>query len=268
MHQAVLDKIGLNHTYGALLINSNQDLELFFDMLKISSVKGVNVTVPYKESVIKYLDTLDHSAQNCQAVNTIVNNNGHLTGYNTDGRGLVYSLQQDVGVDLLNKHVLILGAGGAAKGIAYELCNHNLSSLTILNRTKEKADTLQYGLESHYKLPIYTGSLTIDESTIEWERLHSADIIIQTTSIGLMGTPGSPLSNVSWARSSQLVVDIIYKPYATQFLMDCSNLGLKTVNGVGMLAGQGALAFELFTDYEADYLLMRDIVEKTAKDVI
>ena len=103
MHQSVLDKIGLDHTYGALLINSKDELASLFTMLRHSTVKGVNVTVPYKESVIPFLDSLDDSAHNCQAVNTIVNNDGNLTGYNTDGSGFVYSVQQDVNLNFKNK---------------------------------------------------------------------------------------------------------------------------------------------------------------------
>ena len=267
MHQAVLDKVGLDHTYGALLINSDDELSSFFTMLRHSSVKGINVTVPYKESVIPFLDVLDDSAKNCQAVNTIVNKVGSLIGYNTDGSGFVYSVKQDLNLSFEDKHVVVIGAGGAAKGIAFELCLHGVSSLSILNRTPEKADSLQYLLEEHFKLPIHTGRLDFQVDSTEWRLLNSADIIIQTTSVGLSTSPGTPISNFTWAHPNQVAIDIIYKPYETSFLRSCSTYGVSTLNGVGMLAGQGALAFKLFTDHEADYLLMRTIVEQTAKDV-
>lgn len=261
MHQAVIDELGLPLSYAALKIPAPDDLKLFFDAVREVGIRGLNVTVPYKEAVIPYLDRLDEAAARCGAVNTVVNQDGVLSGYNTDGLGLLKSLEEDLGLTVFAKNVLVIGAGGAARGIIDALCRAQVSSVVILNRTLSNAQTLQYDMEAHYKNPFYVGSTTFTRTSEEWQWLQNADIIIQTTSVGLAPDEDScPVPSLEWVRPGQYCIDIIYKPLETAFLKQAKAQGATTLNGVGMLAGQGAAAFELFTGKPANYQLMKGVI--------
>ena len=237
------------------------DLKLFFDAVRHTGVGGLNVTVPYKEAVIPYLDKLDAAATRCGAVNTIVNRDGALYGYNTDGLGLLKSMEEDLSLAVSGKAVAVIGAGGAARGIIDALCRAGVSSISILNRTLSHAQTLQYDMEAHYKHPFYIGSSRAEEGSEEWDCLHKADIIIQSTSVGLApNETDSPVPTYSWVRSEHYCIDIIYKPEETMFLKQAKAQGATILNGVGMLAGQGAAALELFTGKLANYQLMKKVI--------
>ncbi len=258
MHQAVIDELGLDLQYSALRIPSEVDLAAFFDAMKHGGIKGVNVTVPYKEAVLPHLDHLDDAAKRCGAVNTIVNQDGRLIGYNTDGLGLLKSIKEDLGKEVFGQKVVIIGAGGAARGIVDALCQSGIASCAILNRTLSKAETLRYDMESVYKNPFYVGSTDVQEGSLEWTWLNDADIVIQSTSVGLSPNDhDTPVKTISWLRPGQLCIDIIYKPLETVFLKQAIAAGAIPLNGVGMLAGQGAAAFELFTGRPANYHLMK-----------
>jgi len=254
MQSAMIRSIGLPFTYESVDV-SEQYLERFLSDMKLGSFKGINVTIPHKESVIPYLDSVDSLAKKIGAVNTIINRNGALHGYNTDGAGFLLSLEQESNYSVFEKHVVIIGAGGSAKSIAMSCASKSCASLTILNRTLKRAEGLKQTLDSSFDIPIYASNLE------DVSFLANADVIINTTSVGM--TPHeeeSPLSDFSWCKSDQFVCDIIYNPEMTLFLKKATTYGCRVQNGSGMLAGQGALAFKLFTGYDADYRTMKDAI--------
>lgn len=211
---------------------------------------GVNVTAPHKYAVMEYLDDIAPQAQKLGSVNTIVNRDGILTGYNTDADGLYRSLlHNDITVE--GKDVLILGAGGAAKPIAVLFAQIPAKSISIINRTIDKAealalyvnDVIGYHVETHQLRPHY-------------------DIIINATSIGMHPQENkSPLADMSFIDKNTAVVDLIYNPSETVFLHQAKERGAKTMNGLGMLIYQGILSYELFTNTKLP-ANMYDMIEK------
>lgn len=260
MHNAALTHLNLNYIYIPFLVEKNH-IKTCIASLKSNNISGINVTIPFKEDVIPFLDKLDPLAKKIGAVNTIVNNNGSLTGYNTDGYGLISDLNIN-NISLSNKSIVVLGAGGSSKSICFSLIEQNIKSLLILNRTVEKADTLKSDLINSFTnkatIPIETNNLT---SVINETSLKSYDIIINTTSVGLNDNSTVFLTPM-WSNPNQVVYDIIYSPPETNFLKQARLRGSKTLNGLGMLVGQGARAFKIFTSHDAPFDIMYNEVKK------
>lgn len=207
---------------------------------------GWNVTIPYKESVIPYLDKLTPQAKRAQAVNTVKYQEGQLIGHNTDGDGFVRSVENDLG-RFKGKKGVLLGAGGAGKGIALALAEQGME-LKILNRTPEKAADL-------VKLILNEGGKASAGEFAPGEWLESADLLVQTTSVGLQ-RESFPFSLEGIAQGA-LVVDIIFNPLETLFLKEAKKLGCRTQNGLDMLLYQGALAWEFWLGGQAPVEAMR-----------
>ncbi len=254
MHHAAYDFLGLNYAFVPFDVAPNRLAEAVAGIRALSLV-GVNVTVPYKESVIPYLDDLDPVARQIGAVNVICNVDGRLIGYNTDGDGFVASAKLCCDVDFSGKKVVIIGAGGAAKGIAFAMLAAGISELTILNRTRDRAEALVAQLTSGHVRAI---SLSEDLSGA-YEALRRAHIVVQTTPVG-MRSDESPLVDFSWVIPGQVCVDIIYRPKETLFLKEAEEAGARILNGEGMLAGQGQLAFRLFTGQDVPFEIMYNSV--------
>ncbi|WP_062049988.1 shikimate dehydrogenase [Bacillus sp. JCM 19034] len=223
------------------------------DGIRALGIAGCNVTVPHKVAVMDYLDEIDNEARLIGAVNTIVNDNGRLIGYNTDGRGYVESLlgcQQM----LQNKRVLVIGAGGAARGIVTSLLNEGIAALAITNRTLSKAEPFKQ-LADLFKTEIVL--LTKEEAT---RRLVEFDIIINTTSVGMSpNIEESPLL-LETVKEHAIVSDLIYNPIETTFLKIAKNKGIQTLNGVGMFVNQAALSFEYWTGQKPNRKRMEQLV--------
>ncbi len=216
---------------------------------------GVNVTIPHKLDVMKYLDRIDEDALLIGAVNTIVNRNGELIGYNTDGIGAVEALERN-GVQVKGKKIAILGAGGASRAVAFKLAE-SARSITILNRTKSRAVALVKTLGEKRNVNVKADKLNDDALEIT---LGEIDILVNATSIGMWpNTSVSPVKKSLLPRSLT-VFDIVYNPIQTQLLCDASEKDCKVVEGVDMLVYQGAAAFELWTGARAPVEAMRRAV--------
>ena len=221
---------------------------------------GANVTIPYKEAVLPLLDHIDPLAASIGAVNTIVHQDDYLHGYNTDAPGLLHALlehgigQQDEHghITLKGYTVVLLGAGGAARGAAFGLVAAGISQLVILNRNLERAQLLASELQQNYDCPIF--SLSDPSFLIP----RSNSVIINATSVGLHGDI-SPLPADILARfdSDTFVYDMIYNPLETRLLCQARAMGLPSANGLSMLLHQGALAFTLWTGQPAPLDVMR-----------
>lgn len=254
MQNAALNSCQIDAVYTAFHVKPEQ-LQACVEGMRALGIQGMNVTIPHKEQVMKLLDELDHSAQVIGAVNTIVNDNGRLIGYNTDGMGYVRSLKEETGVDLQSSRILMIGAGGAARGLAYALLNEGCEQLTIANRTLERAHAIAAELQAFGSIQV--AQLEDGRPDILPEEV---DVVINTTSVGMHPAVEISPMDKSWLRSSMIVSDIIYNPLMTQLLHDAEEIGAVTHSGLGMFVYQGAIAFELWTGQQAPVHVMREAV--------
>lgn len=214
---------------------------------------GANVTVPHKEAIRVHLDALSPEAEGIGAVNTVIPRDGRLLGHNTDGVGFIASLREG-GTDPRGARVLLLGAGGGAKGVSYALAAEGTAEITVANRSPERAEALVGALAARFRrcqflaLPLQAPGVA--------EAVKSADVLINATAVGL--APGETLPlDLGGLRSTTLVCDLIYRPLETAFLEAARGKGCRVLNGLGMLLHQGAAGFRLFTGVDAPLDAMR-----------
>ncbi|NOJ69795.1 shikimate dehydrogenase [Paenibacillus alvei] len=256
MHNAALQEMEVDGVYTAFHVKPEQ-LEHAVAGIRALGLGGVNVTIPHKEQVMAYLDEIDESARVIGAVNTIVHCEGKLYGYNTDGLGYVRSLQEEMQADIPSSRIVIIGAGGAARGIAYALLAEGCKELTIANRTVERAHALAEELSGFGKV---RSVMLNDTPAIPPQ---DVDIVIQTTSVGMHPHIDEMPVAKEWIQSHMLVSDIIYNPLETALLQAAKAQGCRIHNGLGMFVHQGAIAFELWTGMKAPTELMRQKVLET-----
>ncbi|KIL44478.1 shikimate dehydrogenase [Jeotgalibacillus soli] len=245
MHNAWFRNENFEGYYHPFKIEKNQ-LGNAIRGMKALQMKGWNVTIPYKEAIIPFLDEVDAAAVAIGAVNTVVYKNGKWVGTNTDGDGFVASLSlKRTKEQLKTSSILLIGAGGAAKGIYYALVNAGVNNIHIANRTVERASSLisKIAADGNFK------GISLDSAT---EQLTQYDIIINTTSVGMYPEIDSVPIEVTNIKAGTLAVDIIYNPLETAFLKAAKERGAETLNGVGMFVYQGALAFEHWTGIRPD----------------
>jgi shikimate dehydrogenase len=254
MHNAAFKKLGLNLVYVAFKVTKN-GLKDAISGARSLGLRGLNVTMPHKKAVMTYLDETDSTAEAIGAVNTILNNQGKLVGYNTDGKGAMIALQEN-GISIDEKKMLLLGAGGAAKAIAFQAAQE-VDELVILNRTSEKAEQLAELLCKKFGKKVKGRKLSTE---VLKEELKTTDILVNATSVGM-----HPNVNVSPVPSDLLhsnlcAMDIIYNPLETKLVKDAKAVGAKVVLGLEMLLYQGAVAFEIWTNCPAPV----DVMKKAA----
>jgi len=249
MHNAAFQELGLNIVYVAFQVKKDE-LGAAVAGARSLGLRGLNVTMPHKNAVIEHLDDIDETAKTIGAVNTILNNRGRLIGYNTDGKGAMIALQEN-GVSTEEKKMLLLGAGGAAKAIAYQAAQE-VDELVILNRTPDKAIKLAEQLSSFGKVRV--GKLVAEALAKE---LEDTDILVNATSVGM--NPEIDCSPVpsELLHSRLCVMDIVYNPLETRLLRDSKAAGAKVVSGLEMLLYQGAVAFEIWTNCPAPVEIMK-----------
>lgn len=242
MHNAAFKTLGLDMCYVAFRVLP-EELREGVRAIKSLNLSGVNITVPHKEKVIPLLDKINEEASFIGAVNTIVNSDGILTGYNTDGRGFISALSEKK-ISIENKDILILGAGGASRAISYYL-SEKASRLSLFDIDKSKAERLIGDLNK-----IRNNAFFLDNI----KDIGRPDIIINATPLGLKSEDALPLSPDSIA-SEMVVCDLVYKN--TSFLQEAEKKGARTIDGSGMLLWQGILAFELWTGVKPPVDVMR-----------
>lgn len=232
-----------------------ENLEKAVDGLRALNVKGFNVTVPYKEKVIEYLDFMDEDAEFLGAVNTVKNEKGQFTGYNTDADGFLQSLEEE-GVELKGKRVTMFGAGGAARAVGYAVLKGGAKFLNIVNRSFSRGKAVGELLAKRGNVLVFP----LNEGTVS-SLLKDTDIVVNTTSVG-MKTDDLPLFDYALIPERITVVDIIYNPSETPLLKAAKKKGCKAINGLGMLVYQGAIAFKIWTGKEAPVEIMKDVLGK------
>jgi shikimate dehydrogenase len=207
--------------------------------------------MPHKNSVTEFLDEADPAVKFLRTANTILNQRGRLRGFNTDGVGALKALKNN-GVNLAGKKVLLLGAGGAAKAIAFSLTKE-VDELCILNRDAAKARELAIVLEPCGK-KIVGNELT---SMQLQQKLRDSDVLINATFVGMTPYASESLVKPDWLKPELTVMDIVYNPVETKLIRDARSAGAKVVNGVEMLLYQGAASFEIWTGCKAPVDVMR-----------
>ncbi|MDO4322981.1 MAG: shikimate dehydrogenase [Lachnospiraceae bacterium] len=256
MEEAAYAACGLNYRYLTLKVTKD-DFDDAMKAIHAFHMKGMNLTMPHKINVIPYLDELSEAARIIGAVNTIVVRDGKLFGENTDGKGFVQALKNN-DVSLNGKKIVILGAGGAAKAIAVECALAGAASVTILNRTAARAEELAEVLKSHTKAEASGMALEPGQKIPA-----DTDILINATCIGLHpDSDQKPDIDYDTIRDTMVVSDVVFNPVDTLFLQEAAKRGAKTVNGLGMLACQGALNFELWTGVKAPLEVMEETLRK------
>lgn len=241
MHNAAFKELGLKAVYKLFEV-PEEGLENFFKKLREddSLIQGLNITVPYKEKAITFLDNVTPFAQKAMAVNVVVISEGRkLVGYNTDGPGFLAHLAQ-LNFNIQGKKIVILGAGGSARGIltALMLLPERPQYIRIYNRTLERLDDLIADLSMRLDVSILKSVMSIDDLEIE-----RADLLINTTSVGMK--KGDPvLVDENLLHKKMLVYDIIYSPLKTTLLKLAEGKGAKISNGLGMLFYQGVLSLQ------------------------
>lgn len=259
LHTAAAKELGLPLVYGTLDVESDF-LPALIPALRMQEFRGANVTIPYKEAVMPLLDEINNEAAAVGAVNTIVNENGKLIGYNTDITGIALALDP-IKEQLRGKSIVILGAGGAARAAAYAVARYcSPRSITVFNRTLSRAENLV----QHFKKLF---------SEITWkcfsvhkqlsQAIAECTLVVNTTSVGMHPhSNASPLPNEITFSNHQIIFDIIYTPLRTALLTHATACGAATINGVEMFIHQGAHAFELWTGKPLPIPSARDAVMK------
>ncbi len=243
MHNAALRALNLNYVYAAFCV-APAALPQALAGMRAFGIVGLNVTVPHKQAVMEHLDEISAEAQRIGAVNTIANCAGRLVGYNTDAFGIVQSLKAAGGLDRLPPKVALLGAGGAARAVLYALlARDEVEEVLLLNRTVEKAIALADDLDRAGK--VWVGSLA------ETGRIGDAGLLINATALGMHPREDvSPLADPSCLHAGMMVADIVYNPLETALMQQAVAAGASAINGLGMLAWQGARSFEIWTGVE------------------
>lgn len=252
MHGAALQALGIQGAYVPLHIAGEQ-LGEAVQAIRTLGFRGVNVTIPHKVAVMQYLDKLDESAVAVGAVNTIVNDHGMLTGYNTDGIGYVRSLKAEAVQDLSGTRILVLGAGGAARGIVSALLLEKPDTVIIANRTADKAAELAELYRDKGNVA-GTGMAEIAGIT------GSMDIVINTTSVGMFPYPDEMPMDPDLLHEGMVVSDLIYNPLQTRLLSESLMRGCIIHGGLGMFVYQGAYALEYWTGQTAPTEVMRQTI--------
>ncbi len=249
MQTYIAQRMGLNYIYSAFEIEEKQ-FEDAIKGIRAMNFAGVNITSPYKFKAMEYMDVLSEKAKKFGSVNTCVNKNGVLHGYTTDADGFYRSLLYE-GIEVKNKDILFIGAGGATQPCMILFADEGAKSISIHNRTVSKAQAIAD----------YTKEVTGYDVNVGIDKEHY-DLVINTTTVGMHPNEGkSPVSEIPFIDENTAVADMIYNPEKTLFLQMAERKGAKTVNGLGMLIFQGIIAFELFADVKLPDEIYKDILK-------
>lgn len=243
IHNACFQEYQINAIYLAFEIDK---ISKGIAAMKTLSIKGASVTIPFKESIMNHLDWIDEDALNIGAVNTIVNKDGKLLGYNTDFKAAIAPLKP---IGIKNKRVCIIGAGGAAQAVAYGI-HKEKGRLVIINRNKERGESLALKYQADF----------IPMDDIHKKDDITADIVINTTSIGMYPDINHLAFPSEHLHSQMVIMDIIYNPLETKLLSEAQKKGCTNIDGLSMFMHQGAAQFKLWTGISPDIKLMKQAV--------
>jgi len=254
MHNAAFKNKGVDYVYLPFRVKK-EELGRAIEGMRALNMRGLNITIPHKVAVIQFLDELDPLADKIGAVNTIVNNDGVLKGYNTDATGFLQALRER-GIEPEGKSVVILGAGGASRAISFILAERG-SSLVILNRTWDKAKICADRISEIFQSE--ATALKLNRENLA-AALSKADILVNATSVGMSPNINETPVTSNLLKPGLVVFDIVYNPIKTRLQKEAEVAGATVISGLDMLVWQGALAFEKWTGLKAPVELMREKV--------
>jgi len=260
MQNTALEKSGLAFRYARFQIAPGE-LQAALELLPRLDFVGVNLTVPHKIPALGFVDQTDETARKVGAVNTIKIDHGKLRGFNTDGKGFSRAVREEFSVDLRDLRVLLIGAGGAARAIAFQCAQENCERLVIANRDLEKAKRLAAELRAFFAGPRVLGpvprlqAIGLDEATVRFQ-IANTDLVVNATPLGL--NRGDPPPVPSRLLAPHLMIhDTASSNGPTAFVSGAVEAGARAANGLSMLLHQGALAFEIWFDRAAPLEAMR-----------
>ncbi|MCR3760853.1 shikimate dehydrogenase [Clostridium felsineum] len=261
MHNEAFAKLGLDYAYLAFEVG-NEELEATINGFRALKVRGSNVSMPNKTIVHKYLDKVSEAAELCGAVNTIVNDNGVLTGHITDGIGYMQSLK-DAGIDVIGKKMTIVGAGGAATAIEIQAALDGVKEMSIFNIKdkyfeRAKKTVKDINERTGCKATLYD----LEDLDKLKEEIADSYLFANATGMGMKPLEGKTyIPDKSFLRPDLIVTDVVYAPRETELLRMAKEVGCKTMNGLGMMLFQGAAAFKLWTNQDMPIEHMKKVLD-------
>ena len=260
MHNEAFAKLGLDYAYLAFEVGTEQ-LEDAVKGFKALGVRGYNVSMPNKTVIGKYLDKLSPAAELCGAVNTVVNDNGVLTGNITDGIGYMRSLK-DKGFDVIGKKMTIVGAGGAATAIEIQAALDGVKEISIFNRKDEFWDrAVQNEKNTNEKTNCKATLFDLDDKEALRREIADSYLFANATGVGMKPLEGQMvIPDASYLRPDLIVTDVVYMPTKTKLLEVAEEVGCPCMNGLGMMLYQGAAAFKMWTGEDMPIAYMKEIL--------
>ena len=245
IHNSAFEATNTNGVYLAWEVDEAELAETVANIRRYQ-MYGINLSMPYKEQVIPYLDQLSEEACLIGAVNTVVNREGTLIGYNTDGKGFFKSLPS---FKISRKRLVLLGAGGAAKAILAQAILDGVSQITVFVRSSSMGKTRPYLEKMQNATGFRVDLFALEDIQDLQDSITQADLLVNATSVGMDGS-SQPIPTSIVLPEKLIVADVIYQPFETPFLKWARNQGNQSINGLGMLLYQAAEAFELWTGKE------------------
>ena len=258
MHNAAFKNKGVDYVYLPFRVKK-EELGRAIEGMRALNIRGLNITIPHKVAVIQFLDELDPLADKIGAVNTIVNDNGVLKGYNTDATGFLQALLER-GIEPKEKSVVILGAGGASRAISFILAERG-AHIVILNRLLELDWAKELASKILRTFAKEVEALELNRKNLA-KALEKADILVNATSVGMSPDIDETPVTSDLLRPNLVVYDIVYNPIKTRLQREAEVAGATVISGLDMLVWQGALAFEKWTGQKAPVNLMKEEVIK------
>ena len=245
IHNSAFEATNTNGVYLAWEVDATELAETVANIRRYQMF-GINLSMPYKEQVIPYLDQLSEEACLIGAVNTVVNREGTLIGYNTDGKGFFKSLPS---FKISKKRLVLLGAGGAAKAILAQAILDRVSQISVFVRSSSMEKTRPYLEKIQNATGFRVDLFALEDVQNLQDSITQADLLVNATSVGMDGS-SQPIPTSIVLPEKLLVADVIYQPFETPFLKWAKEQGIQSINGLGMLLYQAAEAFELWTGKE------------------
>jgi shikimate dehydrogenase len=260
MQNAALEKSGLEMRYARFQI-APAELQTAFELLSRLDFVGVNLTVPHKIPALALVDEVDENARRVGAINTVNVDGGKLRGFNTDGKGFSRAIREEFSVDLRDLRILVIGAGGAGRAIAFQCAKENCERLVIANRDLERARRLAEELRAFFTGPRVLGpvprlqAIALDDAAVRFQ-IANADLVVNATPLGLNRGDPTPIPSRLLA-PHLMIYDTVYSSGPTAFVAGAIEAGARAANGLSMLLHQGALSFEIWFDRAAPIEAMR-----------
>ena len=260
MHNSAFRKLAINAVYVPFEVKES-DLKTAIAGFKRKKIKGLNVTSPHKETVMRYLDRVDKEALLIGAVNTIVYSKGEYVGYNTDGRGFISSLREEFNITPKGKKFFVLGSGGAARAISFSLALRGASRIVLVDAIADKAANLASYITKKTGCESIAVSLN---SPGAGSLILDSDVLINATPCGMKKADIIPI-DAKFIRKGLFVYDVIYNPPLTDLLKEARKKRAKAANGLGMLLNQGAISFNLWTGKKPPVKIMERALKKAIR---